>query len=120
MIYGHLFNKGKLRTAAGSFMLVNEDKVAYPVNKADAALWSECTGVTFEQLHDRISSKLGWKIPSHAISHVERFVNWCIWAKLVEVRGFTPDQFTELLQKDSLDEVTLKKLASIAPKETEA
>lgn len=60
MIIGHLFKKGTLHTAKnGSILILNEDKVAYPVDKADAAVWAQCVGITFEQLRDMISSKLG-------------------------------------------------------------
>jgi hypothetical protein len=118
MIVGRLFKKGMLRTAAnGSIEILNEDKVAYPVDKADAAVWSQCAGITFEQLRDGISSKLGWQIPPHVISHLERFVNWCIWAKLIEVKDFRPDQFAELMQQNSLDKETLGKLVSTATKD---
>jgi hypothetical protein len=64
MTFGRPFKKGTLQTATnGSIVIIlNEDKVAYPVNKADVAVWSQCTGITFEQLRDTISSKLGWQI----------------------------------------------------------
>lgn len=115
MIIGRLFKKGTLHTAKnGSILILNEDKVAYPVDKADAAVWVQCVGITFEQLRDMISSKLGWQIPPHVISHLERFVNWCIWAKIIEVKDFTPDQFSELLQQDRLDSEASGKLVSMA------
>lgn len=114
MIIGRLFKKGTLHAAKdGSLIILNEYKVAYPVNKADAAVWDQCAGITFEQLRDRISSKLGWQIPPHVISHLERFVNWCIWANLIEVKDFTPDQFSELLQQDRLDSEASGKLVSM-------
>jgi hypothetical protein len=110
-----------MHTAAnGSIVILNEDKVAYPVDKADAAVWSQCTGIAFEQLRDAISSKLGWQIPPDVLSHLERFVNWCIWAKLIEVRDFTPDQFAQLMQQDELDKEVSRKLASTAQKENQS
>lgn len=119
MISGRLFRKGTLHTAPdGSTIILNEDNVAYPVDRADAAIWSQCTGTTFEQLRDAISSKLGWQIPSDVLSHIERFVNWCIWAKLIEVRDFTPNQFAELMQQNRIEADALKKLASSAEDET--
>ncbi len=120
MTIGRLFKKGTLQTAAnGSIVILNEDKVAYPVDKADAAVWSQCTGITFEQLRDNISSKLGWQIPPDVLSHLERFVNWCVWAKLIEVRDFTPDRFADLMRHDSLDKGATEKLVSIATEEIE-
>jgi hypothetical protein len=120
MMFGHLFKKGTMHTATnGSIVILNEDKVAYPVNKADAAVWSQCTGITFEQLRDVISSKLGWQIPPDVLSHLERFVNWCVWAKLIEVRDFTQDHFADLMRHDSLDKGTSEKLVSIATEEIE-
>ena len=111
MIFGRLLKKGSLQTAAnGSLILLNEDKVSYKVDKADAAIWNLCTGITFEQLRDSISSKLGWQIPSDVLSHLERYVNWCIWAKLIEVRGFTSDQFAELMQQNKSESDTFRKL----------
>ena len=113
MIFGSLFRKGILQTATnGSIVILNEDKVAYPVDKADAAVWSQCTGITFEQLRDAISSKLGWQIPEDVLSHLERFVNWYIWAKLIEVRDFTPDQFAQLMQQDSTGSDEFRRLLS--------
>jgi hypothetical protein len=115
MIIGRLFKKGTIHTMKnGSIIILNEDKVAYPVDKADAAVWDQCAGITFEQLRDMISSKLGWQIPPHVLSHLERFVNWCIWAKLIEVKEFTPDQFSEMLRQDRLDSEATGKLASMA------
>lgn len=120
VIAGLLVKKGTLHSStSGSIILLNSDKVAYPVDKADAAVWSQCTGITFEQLRDKISSKLGWQIPTHVLSHLERFVNWCIWAKLIEVRDFTPDQFAKLTEQDSLDEEVSRKLMSLAKEEIE-
>ena len=114
MTFGRLFKKGTLHTAAnGSIVILNEDRVAYPVDKADAAVWSHCAGITFEQLRDGISSKLGWQMPPDVLSHLERFVNWCVWAKLIEVRDFTPDHFADLMRHDSLDEGASEKLVSI-------
>lgn len=111
MIFGRLFKKGALHTTAnGPLTLVNEDKVSYRVDKADAAIWNLCTGITFEQLRDNISSNLGWQIPADVLSHLERYVNWCIWAKLIEVRDFTSDQFTELVQQNKADSDTFRKL----------
>lgn len=121
MTFGRLFKKGTLHTAAnGSIVILNEDRVAYPVDKADAAVWSQCTGITFEQLRDGISTKLGWQIPRAVLSHLERFVNWCVWAKLIEVRDFTPDHFADLMRHDSLDEGASEKLVSIATEEIES
>lgn len=120
MIFGRLFKKGTMHTATnGSTLILNEDKVAYPVDKADAAVWSQCTGITFEQLRGSISSKLGWQIPPDVLSHLERFVNWCVWAKLIEVREFTPDHFADLMRHDSLDEGASERLVSIATEEIE-
>lgn len=120
MTFGRLFKKGTVRTAAnGSIIILNEDKVAYPLDKADAAVWSQCTGITFEQLCDSISSKLGWQIPPDVISHLERFVNWCVWAKLIEIKDFTPDHFADLMRHDSLDKGATEKLVSIATEEIE-
>jgi hypothetical protein len=111
MIFGQLFKKGALQTTStGSLILVNEDKVPYNVDKADAAIWNLCNGITFEQLRDSISSKLGWQIPTDVLSHLERYVNWCIWAKLIEVRDFTSDQFAELVQQNKADSDTFRKL----------
>lgn len=121
MISGRLFKKGTLHTAPdGSAIILNEDNVAYPVDRADAAIWSQCIGTTFEQLRDAISSKLGWQIPSDVLSHIERFVNWCIWAKLIEVRDFTPNQFAELMQQNRLETEVSKRLVSATRDETEA
>lgn len=121
MISGRLFKKGTLHTAPdGSTIILNEDNVAYPVDRADAAIWSQCIGTTFEQLRDAISSKLGWQIPSDVLSHIERFVNWCIWAKLIEVRDFTPNQFAELMQQNRLETEVSKRLVSATRDETEA
>jgi hypothetical protein len=118
MIYGRLFKKGTLQTTAnGSLALMNERRVAYPVNRADSAVWNQCTGVTLDQLQNTISSKLGWQTPPEVLSHIERFVNWCIWAKLIEVNDFTPDQFAELTWQDSLNEEASRKLASMAMEE---
>lgn len=120
MIFGRLFKKGALQTTSNSSLfLLNEDKVPYKVDKADAAIWNLCTGITFEQLRDSISSKLGWQVPPDVLSHLERFVNWCVWAKLIEVRDFTPDQFADLMRHDSLDKGASEKLASIATEEIE-
>lgn len=120
MISGRLFKKGTLHTAPdGSVIILNEDKVAYPVDKADAAVWNQCTGITFEQLRDAISSKLGWQIPEDVFSHIERFVNWCIWAKLIEVRDFTPNQFAELMQQNKLETEMSKRLISATRDETQ-
>ena len=115
MTFGRLFKKGTLHTGAnGSIIILNEDRVAYSVDKADAAVWSQCTGITFEQLRDTISSKLGWQIPPDVLSHLDRFVNWCVWAKLIEVRDFMPDHFADLMRHESLDEGASEKLVSIA------
>jgi hypothetical protein len=111
MIFGHLFKKGALQTTSnGSLILVNEDEVPYKVDKADAAIWNLCTGITFEQLRDSISSKIGWEMPADILSHLERYVNWCIWAKLLEVRDFTSDQFTELVQHNKAESDTFRKM----------
>lgn len=101
VIFGRLFKKGTSQTATNdSIVVLNEDKVAYPVDKADAAVWNQCSGITFEQLRDAISSRLGWQIPPDVLSHLKRFINWCIWAKLIEVRDFIPDQFAQLMQQN--------------------
>lgn len=63
-------------------------------------------------------SKLGWQIPVDVLSQMERFVNWCIWAKLIEVRDFAPSQFAELIQQNRIEADALKKLASSAEDET--
>ena len=119
MIFGRLLKKGTLQTtSSGSHLLVNEDKISYEVDKADAAIWNLCDDITFEQLRDNISSKLGWQIPADVLSHIERFVNWYIWAKLIEVRDFTPSQFAELMQQNRIEADALKKLASSAEDET--
>jgi hypothetical protein len=120
MISGRLFKKGILHTAPdGSTIILNEDNIAYSVDRADAAIWSQCTGTTFEQLRNAISSKLGWQIPSDVLSHIERFVNWCIWAKLIEVRDFTPNQFAELMQQNRLETEISKRLVSATRDETQ-
>lgn len=80
-------------------MLVNDDNVSYNVDKADVAVWDQCHGVTFEQLCSNVASKIGWQVPTDVISHLERYLNWCIWAKLIEVRDFAPDQFATLNQQ---------------------
>lgn len=121
MTFGRLLKKGTLHTATnGSIVIINEDGVAYSVDKADAAVWSQCTGITFEQLRNGISTKLGWQIPPDVLSHLERFVNWCVWAKLIEVRDFTPDHFADLMQHDSLDKGASEKLVSITTEEIES
>ncbi len=98
MIFGRLFKKGTVqRTHANSLVLVNEDNVSYSVDNADMAIWNECNGITFDQLCSVIGGKIGWQVPANVLSHIERYVNWCIWAKLIEVREFTPDQFKLLL-----------------------
>ena len=119
MIFGRLLKKGTLQTtSSGSHLLVYKDKISYEVDKADAAIWNLCDDITFEQLRDNISSKLGWQIPADVLSHIERFVNWCIWAKLIEVRDFMPSQFAELMQQNRIEADALKKLASSAEDET--
>ena len=113
MIFGQLFKKGRLDTApGGAVVILNDEKVSYPVNKADAAIWRQCTGITYPELLDTISSKLGWQMPNHVNSHIERFVNWCIWAKLIEVRDFTPEHFAELMRQNELDKEASSKLES--------
>lgn len=93
MISGDLFKKGTLQTTqTGSLVLLNEDSVPYDMDKADVEIWNQCTGTTFEQLCNVVGSKIGWQIPADVLSHMERYVNWCIWAKLIEVRDFTPDK----------------------------
>jgi hypothetical protein len=93
MIFGALFKKGTLQTTpTGSLVLLNEDNVPYDVDKADVEVWNQCTGITFDQLCDVVGSKIGWQIPADVLSHLERYVNWCISAKLIEVRDFTADQ----------------------------
>ena len=119
MIFGRLLKKGTLQTtSSGSHLLVYKDKISYEVDKADAAIWNLCDDITFEQLRDNISSKLGWQIPADVLSHIERFVNWYIWAKLIEVRDFTPSQFAELMQQNRIEADALEKLASSAEDET--
>ena len=111
MILGRLFKKGTVRkTPDGSVILVNEDNVSYGVDKADVAVWNQCTGVTFEQLCSNVASKIGWQIPPDVLSHLERYVNWCIWAKLIEVRDFAPDQFTMLTQQIRMESKPFKEL----------
>ena len=111
MIFGSLFKKGTMQAASdGSIVLVNEDNVPYAVDKSDVAVWNQCTGVTFEQLCNSIASKLGWQVPQDVLSHLERYVNWCIYAKLVEVRNFPPDKFASLKQEQSRDFSEFKKL----------
>ncbi len=100
MIFGRLFKKGTVqRTHPSSLVLINEDNVSYSVAKADMAIWNECNGITFDQLCRVIGEKIGWQVPSNVFSHIERYVNWCIWAKLIEVREFSPDQFKLLLEQ---------------------
>ena len=112
MIFGRLLKIGTLQTtSSGSHFLVNEYKISYEVDKADAAIWNLCDDITFEQLRDNISSKLGWQIPEDVLSHIERFVTWCIWAKLIEVSDFAPSQFAELMQQNRIEADALKKLA---------
>ena len=111
MILGRLFKKGSVqRTPNGSFVLVNEDDVSYNMDKAYVAVWKQCIGVTFEQLCNNVASKIGWEVPAHVLSHLERYVNWCIWAKLIEVRDFAPDQFTMLTQQIRMESKTFKEL----------
>src|SRR5690242_14579222 len=75
------------------------DNVCYTIDKADMAVWNLRTGVIFEQLCNDVSSRIGWEVPTDVLFHLERYVNWCIWAKLIEVRDFGPDQFTNLMQQ---------------------
>jgi hypothetical protein len=111
MILGRLFKKGTVQnTPAGSVVLVNEDNISYNVDKADVAVWNQCTGVTFEQLCSNVASKIGWQIPADVLSHLERYVNWCIWAKLIEVRDFAPDQFTMLTRQIRKESKTFREL----------
>jgi hypothetical protein len=111
MILGRLFKKGIIqRTPNGSLVLVNEDNISYNVDKADVAVWNQCTGVTFEQLCNNVASKIGWQVPADVLSHLERYVNWCIWAKLIEVRDFAPDQFTMLTEQLRVESKTFKEL----------
>jgi hypothetical protein len=111
MIFGSLFKKGTMQAASdGSIVLLNEDNVPYPVDKSDVAVWNQCTGVTFEQLCDLVALKLGWRVPQDVLSHLERYVNWCIYAKLIEVRNFLPDKFASLRQEQSPDFSEFKKL----------
>jgi len=111
MIFGCLYKKGKIQTASdGSLALVNEDNVSYNVDKAVVAVWNQCTGVTFEQLCNLVASKIGWQAPADVLSHLERYVNWCIYAKLIEVRNFTPDKFASLMQEQSNDFEMFKRL----------
>ena len=97
-------------TSDGSIVLVNEDSVSYKVDKADVAIWNQCTGATLEQLCNAIASKIGWQVPPDVLSHLERYVNWCIYAKLIEVRNFTPDKFASLKQEQSPNFNEFKKL----------
>ena len=111
MILGRLFKKGTVRNKlGGSIELVNEDNMSYNVEKADVAVWNQCTGVTFEQLCNEVASKIGWQIPADVLSHLERYVNWCIWAKLIEVRDFAPEQFKILAQQQRTESKTFKEL----------
>lgn len=111
MILGRLFKKGTVQNRPdGSLVLVNEDNVSYKVDKADVAVWNQCTGITFEQLCNDVAAKIGWQVPPDVLSHLERYVNWCIWAKLIEVRDFTPDQFTMLTQQIRMESKTFKEL----------
>ena len=111
MIFGRLYKKGTIQTSAnGSPVLVNEDNVHYNIDKADVAVWNQCNGITFEQLCNSIASKIGWQVPDEVLSHLERYVNWCIWAKLIEVKDFAPNQFTMLTQKQRMESKTFKDL----------
>ncbi|MFL6495215.1 MAG: hypothetical protein ACJ703_02165 [Nitrososphaera sp.] len=111
MILGRLFKKGTVQNSPdGSLVLVNEDNVSYRVGKSDVAVWNQCRGVTFEQLCNDVAAKIGWQVPPDVLSHLERYVNWCIWAKLIEVRDFTPDQFTMLTQQIRMESKTFKEL----------
>jgi hypothetical protein len=111
MILGRLFKKGTVqRTPNGSLVLVNEDNISYNVDKADVAVWNQCTGVAFEQLCSDVASKIGWQVPADVLSHLERYINWCTWAKLIEVRDFAPDQFTMLTQQIRMESKTFKEL----------
>lgn len=111
MIFGRLFKKGTVQTASdGSLVLVNEDNVSYNVDKADVAVWNQCTGTTFEQLCNSVASKIGWQVPADVLSHLERYVNWCIYAKLIEIRNFTPDKFASLMQEQSTEFEKFKRL----------
>lgn len=111
MIFGRLFKKGTVRnTSNGLTVLVNEDNVSYNVDKADVAIWDQCRGVTFEQLCSNVASKIGWQVPADVISHLERYLNWCIWAKLIEVRDFAPDQFATLTQQIRTESKKFKEL----------
>ena len=81
--------KAIIQTSAnGPSVLVNEDNIHYNRDKADVAVWNLCTGITFEQLCNNIASEIGWQVPEEVLSHLERYVNWCILAKLIEVRDF--------------------------------
>lgn len=111
MIYGLLFKKGTVRgMPTGLFTLVNEDNVSYEVDKADIVVWNQCRGVTFEQLCNTVASGIGWDIPTDVLSHLERYVNWCIWAKLIEVRGFTPEQFRSLTRRARTESKTFNEI----------
>lgn len=111
MILGRLFKKGTVQNKLdGSLVLLNEDNVFYKVDKADVAVWNQCTGVTFEELCNNVASKIGWQIPTDVLSHLERYVNWCIWAKLIEIRDFAPDQFTLLTKQIRMESKTFKEL----------
>ncbi|MEP0826632.1 MAG: hypothetical protein HRF40_14225 [Nitrososphaera sp.] len=111
MIFGRLFKKGRIQNRSdGSVVLLNEDNVSYNVDKADVAVWNQCTGVTFDQLCSNVASKIRWQVPPDVLSHLERYVNWCIWAKLIEVRDFAPDHFTMLTQQIRMESKTFKEL----------
>lgn len=61
MTFGSLFKKGRIQTTPdGSLALVNEDNVSYNVDKADVAVWYQCTSITFEQLCGDVASKIGF------------------------------------------------------------
>lgn len=111
MIFGQLFKKGtNQKRSDGSVLRVNEDNGSYVVDKADLAIWNQCDGVTFEALCNSVASKIGWQVPHDVLSHLERYVNWCIYAKLIEVRSFTPDQFASLMKEQNTDFERFKRM----------
>jgi hypothetical protein len=52
----------------------------------------------------------GWQVPVDVLSHLERYVNWCIYSKLIEVRNFIPNKFASLKQEKSPDFNEFKEL----------
>jgi len=111
MIFSSQSKKGRIQTTPdGSLELVNEDNVSYNVDKDDVAVWNQCTDITFEHLCGDVASKIRWQVPTDVLSYLERYVNRCIYAKLIEVRNFTPDKFSSLMQDQSHDFDKFEKL----------